>query len=370
MDGRAPRRAPDRAISYRCFMATTLKALAAALGVASAGPDDTPIRGVRDIERLGPDDSLSDGFITFIESPAVLKRHPKAAQNGVILTVPKLAAAFPRALIAPEGDARLIFIKLLEHFAWKPAFAPGVDPKAVVHPSAKVAPDAVVQPGAVVMEGAVVGARCVLYPGSVVEPFAAIGDRTELRANVVVGHHCVLGTDCLLHAGTVLGADGFGFYDRPGARHKIPHIGNVVVGDHVEMGAGCTVDRATIESTVIGIHTKFDDQVHVGHNCRIGKFVYIVGNSAVGGSVVIEDGAMISGMVIIKDHLRIAKGTIVMGFSGVAQDTEPGGIYFGAPARPARRMHKMHSALERLPELLAKVRELEARLAALTPTSV
>jgi UDP-3-O-[3-hydroxymyristoyl] glucosamine N-acyltransferase len=343
-----------------------LESLARTLKTEFRGPAAYEIKGVRDIERLGLEEALDDHQVYFIESPAVLKRHPKAAANGVILTIPALAEQFPRALVAPAADVRLAFIALLKHFDRSPAFPAGVSPEARVHPSAKIDATAAVLPGAVVMEGAEVGARCVIHPNAVIEPYAVIGEDTVLHPCVVIGHHCVLGRGNLLHGGVVIGADGFGFFDQPGKRHKIPHIGNVVTGDHVEIGASSTVDRAAIESTRIGDHTKLDDQVHVGHNSQVGRYVYIVGNSAIGGSVVIEDGAMISGMVIVKDHLRIAAGSIVMGMSGVAQDTEPKTAYFGVPARPARQMHKMNAALERLPELLVKVRELEERLSGKT----
>ena len=344
-----------------------LEPLARLLNVDYRGPANYEVKGLGDIERLAPEDGLEEHRIYFVESPAVLKRHPTAAASGAILTIPALAEQFPRALVAPAADIRVAFVKLLKHFDRAPLFAAGVSPEARVHPTAKVDVSATVLPGAVVMEGALVGARCVIYPNAVVEPFAELGEDTVLRPCAVVGHHCVLGRGVLLHGGAVIGADGFGFFDQPGKRHKVPHIGNVVIGDDVEIGASTTVDRATIESTRIGDHTKLDDQVHVGHNCQIGRFVYIVGNSAIGGSVVIEDGAMISGMVIVKDHLRIGAGSIVMGMSGVAQDTEPKTAYFGTPARPARQTHKMHAALERLPELLAKVRELEERLGGQAP---
>jgi UDP-3-O-[3-hydroxymyristoyl] glucosamine N-acyltransferase len=344
-----------------------LKTLAGLLKAEFRGPADYEITGLGDVERLKPEDELQDHKVYFIESPAVLKRHPKAAEHGVILTIPALAEQFPRALVVPAADARIALINMLRHFDRAPVFAAGVSPQAHVHPAAKIDPSATVLPGAVVMEGAAIGARCVIHANAVVEPFAVIGEGTVLRANVVFGHHCVIGREGLLHSGTVIGGDGFGFYDQPGKRHKLPHIGNVVIGDHVEIGASSTVDRATIESTRIGDHTKFDDQVHVGHNCQIGRFIYIVGNSAVGGSVVIEDGAMISGMVIVKDHLHVGAGAIVMGMSGVAQDCEPKTAYFGTPARPARQMHKMNAALERLPELIAKVKQLEEKLAGTSP---
>ncbi len=345
-----------------------LQNIAELLKIEFRGPADYPIKGVRDIERLSPEQGLEENHIYFIESPAVFKRHPKAVEGGAVLTIPALADKFRHALVAPERDVRLAFIKLLKHFDKTPLFKSGISPQALVHPSAKVAESAVILEGAIVMEGAAIGARCTLYPGVVIQPFAQIGEGSILYPCVVIGHHCVIGKNNIIHGGTVIGADGFGFYDQPGQRYKIPHIGNVIIDDDVEIGASCTVDRATIESTRIGAHTKMDDQVHVGHNSQLGRFIYVVGNTAIGGSVTVGDGAMISGMVIIKDHLKIAPGSIIMGMSGVAQDTEPKTAYFGIPARPAKQMHRMHAALEKLPELLAKVRELEEAIKSPVPS--
>jgi len=337
----------------------SLRELGALLGAEVKG--EGAVKGLRDIERLGAADELEDGWLYFVESRAVLKRHPLLRNFGVILTTPELAADFPRALIV-SGDARLAFFKLLTHFDRRPKSVPGVSNDPLVHPGAKIEPTATVMAGAVVMDGAEIGARAVIWPGAVIEARAKIGEDSVIRSNSVVGYDCVIGRRVLIHSCTAIGADGFGFYDRPGERHKVPHIGNVVIDDDVELGASNTVDRATIESTRIGRHTKTDDQVHIGHNCQVGRFVYIVGNSALGGSVVLEDGVMISGNCIVKDHLRLAAGTIVMGASAVAQDTEPKAILFGTPARPAKEMHRINASLTKLPELAAKVRELETKL--------
>jgi len=325
------------------------------------GEPGLEVKGLRDIERLSPEQALEDGFLYFIETKSVLKRHPLGPKNGIVLTTVELAAEFPRAVVVP-GDARLAFIKLLAHYDRRPAFAAGVSKEPLVHPGARVDPTASVLPGAVVMEGAEIGPRAVIWPGAVIEARAKIGEDTVIRSNAVVGYDCVIGRRCIVHSATAIGPDGFGFYDRPGERHKIPHIGNVIIADDVEIGASNTIDRATIESTTIGRFTKTDDQVHIGHNCRVGSWIYIVGNTAIGGSVVLEDGVMLSGNVIVKDHLRLAAGTIVMGASAVAQDTEPKTAYFGTPARPAKEMHRINASLGKLPELVAKVRELEASL--------
>ncbi len=170
-----------------------LESLSRLLNVEYRGPAGYEIKGVRDVERLGPEDELEEHKVYFIESPAVLKRHPKAAASGVVLTIPALADQFPRVLIAPPADVRLAFIGLLKHFDRAPSFAAGVSPQAHVHPTAKIEASATVLPGAVVMEGAVIGARCVIHANVVIEPFAEIGDDAVLRACVVIGHHCVIG---------------------------------------------------------------------------------------------------------------------------------------------------------------------------------
>lgn len=339
----------------------TLQELGRLLGAEIKGPADEAVKGLRDIERLSPEQALQDGFVYFIESKAVLKRHPLAPNNGVVLTTAELAPQFPRAVIV-SGDARLALIKLLNHYDRKPKFAPGVSRDPLVHPGAKIDPTATVMPGAVVMEGAEIGARAVIWPGAVIETRAKIGEDTVIRSNAVIGYDCVIGKRGLIHSATAIGADGFGFYDKPGERHKIPHIGNVILADDVEIGASNTIDRATIESTTVGRHTKTDDQVHIGHNCTVGAWIYIVGNTAIGGSVTLGDGVMLSGNVIVKDHLKIAPGTIVMGASAVAQDTAPKDMLFGTPARPAKEMHRINASLGKLPELIAKVKELEGKL--------
>ncbi|MEI8191680.1 MAG: UDP-3-O-(3-hydroxymyristoyl)glucosamine N-acyltransferase [candidate division NC10 bacterium] len=339
----------------------TLSELGRLLGGVVKGEPDYDIRGVRDIERLSPEQALEEHFLYFVESKSVLERHPRAVDSGAALAPMGISEGFKRA-VAVEGDARLAFIRLLSHFDKAPKFPEGVSPQAIVDSTARIGEGACLMAGATVMAGAVVGARCTLYPGVVLEPFAEIGDGTVIYPNTVIGHHCVVGKRGILHGGTVIGEDGFGFYDAKGGRHKVPQNGAVVIGDDVEIGASCTIDRATIETTSIGDFTKIDDQVHIGHNCRLGRYMYIAGNTGLAGSVVAEDGVMISGMVSIKDHLHLAKGSIIMGMSGLAQDTEPGQAYFGTPARPARQTHKMNAALERLPQLIVKVRGLEAKL--------
>jgi UDP-3-O-[3-hydroxymyristoyl] glucosamine N-acyltransferase len=49
-----------------------------------------------------------------------------------------------------------------------------------------------------------------------------------------------------------------------------------VIEDDVEIGANTTIDRGSIDDTVIGAGTKIDNLVQIGHNVRIGRLCLIV----------------------------------------------------------------------------------------------
>ena len=44
---------------------------------------------------------------------------------------------------------------------------------------------------------------------------------------------------------------------------KFPHIGKVIINDDVEIASSCTIDRGSIDDTVIGKNTYLDNQVHI-----------------------------------------------------------------------------------------------------------
>ena len=50
----------------------------------------------------------------------------------------------------------------------------------------------------------------------------------------------------------------------------------VWIGNDVEIGANTTIDRGSIDDTVIGAGTKVDNLVQIGHNCMIGRHCIII----------------------------------------------------------------------------------------------
>ena len=52
---------------------------------------------------------------------------------------------------------------------------------------------------------------------------------------------------------------------------KFPHIVKVIIENDVELATSCSIDRGSVDDTVIGNNTYLDNQVHIAHNVKIGS---------------------------------------------------------------------------------------------------
>lgn len=326
-----------------------LNELARRLGAAFIGNGELEILGIKDLEHKTAHDP---NYIYYIASKKYMLKYPKANEVRIALTIDSLSSNFPNAIIVDESSSKLKFIEVLSLFEKKPSYPMAISERASISPTAKIGKNVTIMDFVSIGENVEIGDNVTIFPNVVLESGVSIGSGTVLKANVVVYYNCHIGKNNLIHANTVIGADGFGFYDYNGERYKIPQIGNVIVGDEVEMGANCTVDRAALESTLIGNFTKFDDHVHIGHNCRVGNYVYIAGATVLAGSVTIEDGCFLAGQSAVAEHLTMKRGSILLGLSGLTEDAKEKTVYFGIPARPALEMHRIHGALPMLPEIV------------------
>jgi len=162
----------------------------------------------------------------------------------------------------------------------------------------------------------------------------------------------------MLHAGVRIGSDGFGYVQRDGEHVKIPHVGRCILEDDVEIGANTTIDRGSIDDTVIGAGTKIDNLVQIGHNVRVGRACLIMAQAGIAGSVRIEDGCMILGQVGISGHHTIGKGARLAAQAGVFGDIPAGETWSGYPARPHKEALRAQAALFKLPSLLRRIERL------------
>jgi UDP-3-O-[3-hydroxymyristoyl] glucosamine N-acyltransferase len=261
------------------------------------------------------------------------------------------------------ADPLMAFVQVVQTLRGGPRLETHeVSAVAHVHPSAKLAPGVSVGPFAVIGEHAVIGENTTVHAGAVVGRGCRLGENVVIHPRVVLYDDCVLGNRVVVHAGAVIGADGFGYRVQDGRHVKVPQLGWVEIEDDVEIGACTTIDRGTFGPTCIGVGTKIDNLVMIGHNCRIGKHNILCSQVGIAGSTTTGDYVVMAGQVGVADHLTIGDHVTIMAKSGVSGNIPNGAQMLGTPAAPRREQVRVFSSLEKLPEIRRDVNRIKKHL--------
>ncbi len=315
----------------------TLAQIASRLGGRIAGDAEVLIHQVGSLERAGR------GQIAFLSNARYQARLAGTGASALIVGADaEDLSALPRIVCV---DPYSYFARVSQ------LFNPRVTQAAGVHSSASVAPSARL------------GARVSIGPGCAVGDGVELGDDSCLYPGVVVYPGCRIGARAIIHAGAVIGADGFGLARDEAGWIKIPQIGGVVIGNDVEIGANTTIDRGAMDDTVIEDGVKLDNQVQIGHNCRIGAHTAMAGCSGVAGSADIGRHCTIGAAAVILGHLSICDHTQVSAATVISRSIRKPGTYTGMfPAADNESWVRNAAVLRHLAELLDRVRSLEKRI--------
>ena len=332
----------------------TAEAIAAAVGGALHGDPSTQVSGVAPLDRADAT------HLTFLAN----------ARYAALAAERDIGILLVTADLAEHGKARARIVVKNPHEAMLPLLPmlyPPVQEKAGIDPTVTLG------------RGVTLGDAVSLGPGVVLDDGVRIGARTRLDAHVVVGAGVEIGEDChvypgatlyagtrlgdrvRVHAGVRLGSDGFGYVFRDGMHAKIPHVGRCIVESDVEIGANTTIDRGSIDDTVIGAGTKIDNLVMVAHNVRIGRLCLLMSQVGIAGSARVEDGCIVAGQVGISGHVTIGKGARLAAQAGVFGSVPAGETWSGYPARPHKEALRAQAAMFKLPSLLRALERLVER---------
>ncbi len=313
------------------------------------------------------------GCLVFAENDQYLDRAMSSQASLILTTAPLVESWKERNQTEVPADksllltpnTRIAYARALELFFPLEPARPGVHSTAVIDPGAKVDPSAEIGAHCYIGAGAVIGAKTKLMDSVSIGEGVQIGANCLFYPHVTVYYGSKLGDSVVVHAGTVIGSDGYGFVFDSGQHRKIPQIGAVIIESHVEIGANVTIDRGAQGPTVIGEGTKIDNLVQIAHNVKIGKGCLLVAQCAIAGSSSLGDFAVIAGQCGIAGHLKIGSQVTLAAQSGVMHNIPDGEKWLGSPAKPDRQTKKEWLALNRLPDAMKKLRDLEKRLVAL-----
>ena len=332
--------------------AITAEAIAALVSGELIGDGRVSISGVAPLDR-------ADASHLSILSSAKYAPMLASTKAGIVLIDPEFRDALgapPARIIVKQPLEKLLYL-LPRLYPERPS-RPGVAATARIGKGATLGERVSVGEYAVIGAGSKLGSDVVIGAHSVVGEMATIGDGTRLWPGVTIYPRASIGSRVIIHAGARVGSDGFGYVFRDGAHNKIPHVGRCIVGDDVEIGANTTIDRGSIDDTVIGRGTKIDNLVHIAHNVRIGEKCLIMAQVGVAGSVTIGDGAILAGQAGISGHLSIGAGARLAAQAGVSGDIPAGETWSGYPARPHRESLRASAALFKLAGMLRRLEKL------------
>ncbi|MDL1860824.1 UDP-3-O-(3-hydroxymyristoyl)glucosamine N-acyltransferase [Betaproteobacteria bacterium PRO7] len=347
----------------------TVAQLAAAIERSTAGRLVATISGDADrrLASVAPLETADGTQLGFLANPRYRPAALASRAGAIVLDAASAAALFPSG----RGEGTTIvcdapyawFALAAQQLTPAPTFEPWRAESARIAPTATVDASARIDELAVIEAGARIGPRAWVGAGCYVGADAAVGEATRLHPGARLLAGCAIGARGIVHAGAVIGADGFGFAPLDGRWIKIPQTGRVVIGDDVEVGANTTIDRGTMGDTVVEDGVKMDNQIQIGHNCRIGAHTVIAGCVGIAGSATIGRGCQLGGAAMILGHLSIADGTIISSGTLVSRTIGEAGFYTGFfPLMKNREWERNAAALRHLDELRERVRKLEARL--------
>jgi len=294
----------------------TLQKIANLIDATFVGESDFKISGINEIH------VVEAGDIVFVDHP---KYYEKALNSEATIIL------INKAVDCPKGKSLLIsdnpfrdFNKITKHFS------PFISSKVSIADTAIVGEGTIIQPNVFIGNNVSIGKNCLIHP------------------NVTIYDNAIIGDAVIIHANTVLGADAFYYKNRPEGFDQLLSVGRVVVKDNVHIGASCTIDKGVTGDTTIGKGTKIDNQVHVGHDTKIGKKCLIASQTGIAGCVIIEDEVTLWGQVGTNSGITIGKGAVILGQTGVTKSVPGGKTYFGTPISESRVKLKELAYLKRL----------------------
>ncbi|MHC5057563.1 MAG: UDP-3-O-(3-hydroxymyristoyl)glucosamine N-acyltransferase [Planctomycetota bacterium] len=343
----------------RLKAAVTLGELARVAGAAVSGDAAFEVQGLASLERAG-DDELS-----FARAPSFRDR-ALASRAGALLVPEDFGELDRPGLVAADVDRALAVAGEFLSARECPPPEAGVHQTAILGEGVEIGEGASVGPYAVLEPGVSVGERTHIGAGAYLGRGATVGADTVIHPHATVCWGCRVGERCVVHGGAVIGADGFGFATNPdGSYRKIPQLGNVILEDDVEIGACTTIDRATIDSTVIARGAKLDNLIHIAHNCFVGEGTAMAAQVGVAGSTKIGARCQFGGQAGITGHVELGDDVRVGAATPVIKSIPDGMVVWGYPAREKSRAVREMAGAARSWKLVEEVRALRKRVRAL-----
>ncbi|MCG5575383.1 UDP-3-O-(3-hydroxymyristoyl)glucosamine N-acyltransferase [Klebsiella pneumoniae] len=200
-----------------------------------------------------------------------------------------------------------------------------------------------------------IGTGCHFMPGVKILNGVTIGNNVAINCNTVIKEGTIIGDNVTIDSNNSIGNYSFEYMATVGNSYqRVESIGRVIIHDFVEIGANNTIDRGTLGDTIIGMGTKLDNQIQIGHDCKIGSNCLIVSQVGFSGHTVLGDYVIVQGQVGTAGNVSIGSHSTIKAKSGVSHSFPENSDIFGYPATDSRTYFKNVAVLKKLAKELQK----------------
>jgi len=302
--------------------------------------------------------SAKIGQITFLSNSRKRKLLVTCQASVIVLTEIDLPFCQKTALVV--NNPYVVYAYIAQIMDTTPQPARGIAHSAIVSPQATIGKEVSIGANTIIESGVILNDKVIIGAGCFIGKNVLIGTGSRLWANITLYHKVEIGQYCLIHAGSIIGADGFGYANDKGKWIKIPQLGTVQIGDHVEIGACTTIDRGTLDNTIIGNGVIIDNQCQIAHNVVIGENTAIAGGVVMAGSLKIGCYCQIGGASVINGHMEIADKVIITGMGMVMRPITKPGIYSsGIPLQSNKTWRKTAALVMSIDKINQRLKKVE-----------
>jgi UDP-3-O-[3-hydroxymyristoyl] glucosamine N-acyltransferase len=304
------------------------------------------------------------GELSFLFNTRYQKHLKTTEASIVVLDEAHKADCNTNRLITPEPY--FVFAQIAALFDKTQEVNPGLDPSFKQGADCRIPASSTIGANVVFGHRVTLGQNVVIHPNVVIQDDVILGDNCVVWPNVTICHGTHIGSDCEFLSGAVIGSDGFGFAMHEGHWHKVPQLGNVIIGNRVSVGANTSIDRGSIDDTIIAEGVKLDNQVQVAHNVQLGKHTVMAGCAGVAGSTKVGDYCQIGGGAGLTGHIEVADQVAISAMSMVPKSITEPGVYSGRDMGllPLSEWQKKTALLRQTDKWVAKIKQLENEVAA------
>jgi UDP-3-O-[3-hydroxymyristoyl] glucosamine N-acyltransferase len=239
-------------------------------------------------------------------------------KNIVLITTDELRKKINIPTISSKNP-RLDFSRVIMKFFAKEEFKPGIHKTAIID------------------KKSIIGNNVYIGPYCHVGKNVKIGNNVKIFNNTSIFGKTEIGSNSVIMSNTVVGSEGFGFiFDDEGLFH-FPHLGSVKIGKNVWIGPNCTIEKSTVDQTIIEDDVKIDTLVNIGHNTIISKSSWVSAGSIICGRVKIGKRCFIAPNSVIDVGCEIGEDCLIGTSSLVRSNFLKNSVIIGSPAKYIRK---------------------------------